>query len=311
MKQILGLLLMAVFVISGVAFVTPTTATAEPLMYIMGKPAPVQPGEVVPWGITRVHALPAAATVDESSVKVAIVDTGMDMDHPDLAAMYVWGYDVVNGDTNPDDDNGHGTHVAGTIAAVDNSIGVVGVAQVDLYILKALNRRGSGTYTQIATAIIMATKGPDGVAGTIDDADVISMSLGGPSTTVELENAVNFALNYGVVVVAATGNEGAAVPSYPAAYPGVIKVGATDSTDAIAYFSNLGHTILAPGVSIYSTAKGGGYTTMSGTSMATPHVAGVVALAWAAHPSYSGSQIRALVEGSADSAGIVDALAVV
>jgi len=313
MKQIVGILLIAVFVVSGIAVIAPMTANAEPLVYIMGKPSGggSQPGEVVPWGITRVHAIEAAAVVDESAVKVAIIDTGMDMDHPDLAAMYVWGYDLVNSDNNPDDDNGHGTHCAGTITAIDNSIGVVGVAQVQLYILKALNRRGSGTYTNIANAIIMATEGPDGIAGTADDADVISMSLGGSVGTSELQNAVNYALSYNVVVVAATGNEGASKPSYPAAYADVIKVGAVDSSDAVAYFSNGGETILAPGVSIYSTAKGGGYTTMSGTSMATPHVAGVVALAWAAHPSYSGSQIRALVEGSADAAGIVNALAVV
>ncbi len=110
--------------------------------------------------------------------------------------------------------------------------------------------------------------------------------------------------------MAATGNDGAASPSYPAAYPGVIKVGAVDSNDNVASFSNRGETILAPGVDVYSTIPGG-YDTFSGTSMATPHVAGVVALAIAAHPTYSADQIRALVEGSADSAGIVNALAVV
>jgi subtilisin family serine protease len=285
-----------------------------PEMRILGKvkPPATQPAETIPWGITRVNAIPAAAAVDESAIKVAIIDTGMDIDHPDLAARYTWGYDLVNGDTNPDDDNGHGTHCAGTIAGIDNAIGVVGVApNVKLYILKALNSRGSGTYTNIANAIIMATKGPDGTPGTVDDADVISMSLGGPTTTIELENAVNYALNYNVVVVAATGNDGATTPSYPAAYPGVIKVGATDVYDNIASFSNRGETILAPGVSILSTYLAANYATMSGTSMATPHVAGVCALAWAAHPGYTGLQIRLLVEGSADSAGIVNALAVI
>jgi subtilisin family serine protease len=316
MKQVLGLVLIAAFILSGTAFISVAASAVdvEPLAYIMGKPGTVTPppAETIPWGITRVNAIQAASVVDESSVIVAIVDTGMDMDHPDLAARYVWGYDYVNNDNNPDDDNGHGTHCAGIIAGIDNDIGVIGVApEVDLYILKALNKRGSGTYTAIANSIIAATKGPDGVPGTSDDADVISMSLGGPTTTVELENAVNYALNYGVVVVAATGNDGAATPSYPAAYPGVIKVGATDIYDNIASFSNRGETILAPGVNIYSTYKGGTYTTMSGTSMATPHVAGVCALAKAAHPNYTGVQIRILVEGSADSAGIVNALAVI
>ena len=293
-------------------------ATAEPRMNILrgGRwnedPDPEPVDQSTPWGITRINAIPASLAVDESSVIVAIIDTGMDLDHPDLAARYIWGYDFVNMDAIPEDDNGHGTHCAGTIAGIDNEIGVVGVApNVGLYILKALDRRGSGSYTGIANSIIAATNGPDGNPGTADDADVISMSLGGPVTTIELENAVNYALSYDVVVVCATGNEGASVPSYPAAYDGVIKVGAVDSSDAIASFSNRGETILAPGVYVYSTYLGGGYATMSGTSMATPHIAGVVALAWAAHPNYTGVQIRLLVEGSGDAAGIIDALAVV
>lgn len=267
--------------------------------------------QTVPWGIDRVNAIEAAGMVNMIGIDVAILDTGMDLDHPDLAARYVWGYDLVNDDSLPDDDAGHGTHCAGTIAGIDNDIGVIGVApEVDLYIIKVLNRRGSGSYEDIANGIIMATNGPDGVPGNDDDAEVISMSLGGPTGTDELEAAVNYALSYNVVIVCATGNDGADTPSYPAAYNGVIKVGATDSNDAIASFSNRGETILAPGVNIFSTYPGG-YATMSGTSMATPHVAGVVALAWAAHPTYTGVQIKNLVEGSADAAGIVNALAVV
>ncbi|QEE15200.1 S8 family peptidase [Promethearchaeum syntrophicum] len=290
----------------------------EPVMYsIMGNGGgggtlpPEQPPQVIPWGITRVNAITAAAMVDESSTIIAILDTGMDLDHPDLAAQYIWGYDIVNQDTLPDDDHGHGSHCAGTAAGIDNDIGVVGVApDVGLYILKVLNRRGSGTDLQVATGIIMATEGPDGTPGTSDDADIISMSLSGGYAEI-IEDAVAYAISYGVVVVAATGNQYADVPAYPAAYPGVIKVGATDINDVEADFSNDGETILAPGVSIFSTYKNAGYATMSGTSMATPHVAGVCALAIAAHPSYSVVQIVALVEGSADVAGVVDALAVV
>jgi subtilisin family serine protease len=314
MKKVCALFMMFVFLLSGLTIITPISAQQEePTAHIMGKvkPPSTQPAQVTPWGITRVNALAAAAAVDESTIKVAICDTGMDLDHPDLASFYVWGYDYVNNDAVPEDDNGHGTHCAGTIAGINNAIGVVGVAQCKLYILKVLNSRGSGTYTQIANGIIGATKGPDGVAGTVDDADVISMSLGGSATTIELENAVNFALSYGVVVVAATGNDGAATPSYPAAYPGVIKVGATDSTDAVASFTNGGWTILAPGVSILSTYLSANYATMSGTSMATPHIAGICALAWAAHPGYTNTQIRLLVEGSGDSLGIANALAVI
>ncbi len=290
------------------------SAIEEPRMYITKrvKPPTEQPPESIPWGITRVNAIPAAAAVDESTVIVAILDTGMDLDHPDLAANYLWGWDFVNDDAIPEDDNGHGTHCAGTVAGIDNDIGVIGVApDVGLYIMKVLNRRGSGSYEDIAAGIITATDGPDGTPGTNDDADVISMSLSGPSSTVDLENAVNYALSYNVVIVAATGNDGNDYPQYPAAYPGVIGVGATDANDNIASFSNRGEDIFAPGVYVFSTYLEGNYATMSGTSMATPHVAGVVALAWAAHPSFTGTQIRLLVIGSADSAGIVDALAVI
>ena len=290
------------------------SATEEPRMYITKrvKPPAEQPPESIPWGITRVNAIPAATAVDESTVIVAILDTGMDLDHPDLAANYLWGWDFVNDDAIPEDDNGHGTHCAGTIAGLDNDIGVIGVApDVGLYIMKVLNHRGSGSYEDIATGIITATDGPDGIPGTDDDADVISMSLSGPSSTVDLENAVNYALSFNVIIVAATGNDGNDYPQYPAAYPGVIGVGATDENDNIASFSNRGEDIFAPGVYVFSTYLSANYATMSGTSMATPHVAGVVALAWAAHPSFTGLQIRTLVIGSADSAGVVDALAVI
>ena len=301
-------------------------------LFGIGCPPPPPPdpvGQEIPWGITRINADSAQTSVDESGVIVAIVDTGMDLDHEDLGGLFVWGYSyyaqgasggfftpapITEAEctaANPDpcnDDNGHGTHVAGTIAAQDNTVGVLGVApQVGLYIIKGLDSDGSGSYSAIAGGIRKAVDGPDGVPGTADDADVISMSLGGSSGTQELEDAVNYALNNDVVVVAATGNDGA----NPAAYPGVIKVGAVDNTDAIASFSNRGETILAPGVDILSTYNTGGYDTLSGTSMATPHVAGVAALAWAAHPTYTNTQIRDLVEGSADSAGIVDASAVV
>lgn len=299
---------------------------------IMAVSGPGTP-QTVPWGISRINAQQAAAQVDESNVIVAIIDTGLDMDHEDLQGRFLWGYSwyeqgafsfwfwlprIVRQEctqANPapcNDDHGHGTHVAGTIAGQDNSVGVVGVApDVGLYVFKALASDGSGSYTAISEAIIKATEGPDGVAGTADDADVISMSLGGSSGNSQLQDAVNFALNNGVVVVAATGNDGASSPSYPAAYPGVIKVGAVDSNDNIASWSNRGETILAPGVSILSTIPGSQYDSWSGTSMATPHVSGVAALAWAAHPTYTNDQIRALVEGSADSAGVVNALAVI
>lgn len=287
----------------------------------------------VPWGISRVNAPTASAQVDETGIIVAVIDTGLDLNHEDLQGRFAWGYSwyrqgarsfwifspwITRAEctaTNPgpcNDDHGHGTHVSGTIAAQDNNLGVLGVApDVSLYVFKALASDGSGSYTAIAEAIVKATEGPDGVAGTTDDADVISMSLGGSSGNSALQNAVNFALSNGVVIVAATGNDGASSPSYPAAYSGVIKVGAVDSSNAIASWSNRGETILAPGVGVLSSTPGNSYDSWSGTSMATPHVAAIAALACAAHPGYSNAQIRQLVEGSADSYGVADANAVV
>lgn len=203
-------------------------------------------------------------------VKVAIIDTGIDYTHPDLKANYKGGYDFVNDDSYPMDDNGHGTHVAGTIAALDNDIGVIGVApDADLYAYKTLNRRGRGLISDINAAIDQAIT---------DDMDIISMSLGGGYSESQ-ESLCKKAYDAGIVIVAAAGNEAGDV-IYPAAYSSVIAVSATDYNDIITYFSNFGDEVdlAAPGVNIYSTYLGGRYATLSGTSMATPHVTGTVAL---------------------------------
>ncbi|ALV63486.1 peptidase S8 and S53, subtilisin, kexin, sedolisin [Thermococcus sp. 2319x1] len=221
------------------------------------------------------------------SIQIAVLDTGVDYTHPDLQGAFSWCVRVLNNGGSyykgTDlrycwDDNGHGTHVAGTIGASLNGQGIAGVAPyVQMYVVKVLDSRGSGYLSDIAQGIIEATKGPDGIPGTADDADVISMSLGGSKSTT-LYNAVRYAYSYGVVLVAASGNEGAPYPSYPAAYSEVIAVGAIDSNYRIASFSNRRPDVVAPGVNVYSTLPGGTYGTMSGTSMACPHVSGVVAL---------------------------------
>jgi subtilisin family serine protease len=193
------------------------------------------------------------------------------------------------------DRNGHGTHVAGTIAAINNEIRVVGVAPaVEIYAIKALGNDGSGYISDIILGIEQALLGPDGVldrdgdgiiVGDPDDdaAEVISMSLGGPSDLQAFHDAIIEAYNYGVVIVAASGNEGSSSPSYPAAYPEVIAVGATDINDQVPWWSNRGVEVSAPGVDILSTYPDDTYETLSGTSMATPHVSGVVALIQAAY----------------------------
>ncbi|WMW22865.1 S8 family serine peptidase [Methanolobus mangrovi] len=227
--------------------------------------------ETIPWGITRVNA-PATQALGftGSGIKVAVIDTGVDYNHPDLAANYLGGYDYVNDDNYPMDDHSHGTHVAGTVLGIDNEIGVLGVApNAGFYALKAADSTGYATYSDIIASINWAVN---------NGADVITMSLGGsPSST--LEAACDNAYNSGVVVVAAAGNSGGAV-IYPAGYDSVIAVSATDSNNVKASWSSYGPEVelAAPGVSIYSTMPGSSYGYKSGTSMATPHVTGVVAL---------------------------------
>ena len=267
---------------------------------LVGRPVS-QPPQTIPWGVERIKAPDAWITstgwadVNEdgdSEVEVAIIDTGIDTDHPDLADNLAWCITTLNGRVRNgcDDRNGHGTHVAGTVAAVYNDIGVVGVAHsVEIYAIRALNPGGLGSWSDLVLAIEVALKGPDGVLdadgdGVIvgdpeDDApEVISMSLGGSSPPEALHDIIVTAYNYGVVIVAAAGNEGADYPSYPAAYPEVIAVGATDETDGVPSWSNRNPEVAAPGVNILSTYPDDTYKELSGTSMACPHVSGVVAL---------------------------------
>ncbi len=232
-------------------------------------------GQVTPWGIERIQA-PAvhAKCINGTGINVSIIDTGIDYNHTDLAANYIGGYDFVNGDDDPMDNAGHGTHVAGTVAAIDNDFGVIGAAPaVNIYALKVIGVDGSGSYSDIISALQWAVD---------NHMDVASMSLGGLVRLKALEDACDSAYESGVVIVAAAGNEGRRKVSYPAAYSSVIAVAATDYTDTRAGFSNYGPQIelSAPGVGVNSTTMDGGYSgdTWSGTSMATPHVTGAVAL---------------------------------
>ena len=262
-----------------------------------------QPPQEIPWGIDRINATEAWIISNGSAngvIEVAVIDTGIDRDHPDLENNLAWGVSVLNGriSTKPNtyqDRNGHGTHVAGIIAAINNEIGVVGVAPaVEIYAIKALGNDGSGWVSDIILGIEQALLGPDGVldkdgdgviAGDPEDdaAEVISMSFGSSSDVTSLHEAIIEAYSYGVVLVAASGNEGASTPSYPAAYEEVIAVGATNMSDAVPSWSNRGVELSAPGVDILSTYPDDSYATLSGTSMACPHVSGVVALIQAAY----------------------------
>ena len=261
--------------------------------------------DTIPWGVSYIGA-PDTWSITKGQVdvngdgkgeiEVAVIDTGVDYDHPDLDGNIAWCIATLNGEitSNCYDGNGHGTHVIGTIAAELDGAGVVGVApEVEIYAIKALNDQGSGYISDIVTAIDMAIKGPDGVIdadgdGVIvgdpdDDApEVISMSLGGSSDVQELHDIIISAYNWGITVVAAAGNEGASSPAYPAAYPEVIAVGAIDSNEEVPSWSNRYPEVTAPGVDILSTYPDDSYETLSGTSMATPHVSATVALIQAA-----------------------------
>jgi subtilisin family serine protease len=250
------------------------SALGKPDTAAKGKPsAPTQPNEVLPWGIDRVDAeLLWGASTTGSGINVAVVDTGIELSHPDLASNIKGGYNAISPLRSPNDDNGHGTHVAGIIGALDNTIGVIGVAPtVNLYAVKVLSRTGSGYISDIIEGLDWArTHGMN----------VVNMSLGASSDIQSFHDAVIRAHDAGIVLVAAAGNDSGAAVSYPGAYPEVIAVSATDNTNTIAYFSSVGPEVdlAAPGVGIFSSYKGQTYATLSGTSMASPHVAGVAAL---------------------------------
>ncbi|WP_243387602.1 S8 family peptidase [Bacillus kexueae] len=233
-------------------------------------------------------------TKGSSSQEIAVIDTGVDYTHPDLDAKVIKGYDFVDNDYDPMDLNDHGTHVAGTAAAeTNNARGVAGMApNTKILAVRALDASGNGSLNDVADAIIYSAD-----AG----AEVINLSLGCDCDTQTLKDAVNYAWNKGSVIVAAAGNSGVSTTFEPASYANVIAVGAIDRYDQLASFSNYGTwvDVVAPGVSIASTVRGNGYAYMSGTSMASPHVAGLAALL--ASQGRNNVQIRQAIEQTADS----------
>lgn len=257
--------------------------------------------DTIPWGVDRIDAelvWPLGNT--GSGVKVAILDTGIDYTHPDLNDNYQGGYDYVNGDPDPMDDEGHGTHVAGIVAAEADGNGVIGVApDAGLISIKVLDSSGNGYISDLIAGIQFAVD---------NDADIINMSLGTNSHFQALQDACDSAYNnYNTVLVAAAGNDGflpGDTVDYPAAYGSVIAVGATDNTDSLAVWSSKGPDldIVAPGVFIFSTYLGGGYANMGGTSMASPHVAGTAALIIASGIN-GAADVRQTLTESADDLG--------
>jgi len=217
-----------------------------------------------------------------AGVKVAILDTGVDVDHPDLATAII-GSEDFTGD-GIEDVNGHGTHCAGVIGARLNGVGFVGVApKCELLIGKVLANNGSGTSEWVTAGIYWAVH---------NDADIISMSLGSSVSSPQIYEAIQYALLKGIFVICAAGNDGALFSNsvgYPGRYGGVITVAAHDINGNPSGFSSRGGEVdvMAPGTEIWSTYKEGGYKSLSGTSMATPFVAGLAALITAKHKSSS------------------------
>jgi serine protease len=233
---------------------------------------------------------------------VAVIDTGVDADHPDLSGRVLPGRDFANDDMNAADDNGHGTMVAGFAAATgNNGRGVAGAAwNARILPVKVLDAAGSGSDADIAAGITWAAD---------QGADVINLSLGGPSESETLEAAVEYASGKGALVVAAAGNDGFTTPSYPAAIPDVVAVGATDWSGNVVWWSNYGPwiDIVAPGYDVSSTALAAGpvdaYEDGYGTSFSSPLVAGVAALVRAKHPTWSPGLVAAELERTARDAG--------
>ncbi|MGE5673844.1 MAG: S8 family serine peptidase [Mycobacterium leprae] len=236
---------------------------------------PTDPNYSSQWGWPKIQAPQAwDTTLGSSSVVIASVDTGVQLSHTEFSGKIVAGYDYVSGDATADDGNGHGTHTAGTFAGKLNNGagGVGGCPNCKIMPVRVLDNNGSGTLTNVANGINWAAN---------NGAKVINLSLGGGGSTT-LQQAVDNAWNKGVFLACAAGNDGTSstTNAYPGAYTNCFAVASTNSSDAKSSFSNYGTwvEVAAPGESIYSTWLNNGYNTISGTSMATPHVAGLAGL---------------------------------
>lgn len=245
------------------------------------------------WGLTKVQAPSAWNTTHGASfVNIAILDTGIDQNHQDIGSKVT---KRANFTTDSDfDGDGHGTHVAGIASAqTNNALGIAGIGyDTSLYSVKVLDNNGSGYYSWIANGVRWAAD---------NEADVINISLGGSSSSTTLADAINYAWNKGVIIVAASGNNNSSSRFYPAYYSNTIAVAASDQNDKKASFSNYGSWVdlAAPGVSVISTTNNT-YESWSGTSMATPFVAGLAGLIAGYNPSWDNTTIRTKIEQTAD-----------
>lgn len=287
-----------------VAYVEPdvTVGLIEPITTLI--PSPEYDGS---WGVTRIGGADAAAAgFTGAGIKIAILDSGIDCSHPDLADNCRPGYNFAydNNDTFDDGYISHGTHIAGIIGARNNGTGVVGVAPAaELYPVKVLGGSVMGDLSDILAGMEWSI---------LNGMNVINLSIGAPIDSPSFKDACDRAYQAGIVVVSASGNSGSSTIDFPAAYDSVIAVSATNPDDTIATFSNYGDKIelAAPGLNINSTMRGGGYGTMKGTSQATAHVTGAAAVLFSKKMSdtngngRTADEIRALLTASATDLGV-------
>ena len=262
-------------------------------------------GQQVPWGIDRVfgnesYYFDTWDLTKGNDVTVAILDTGIEVNHEDLHPLILGGINTVQGENpnNYNDGHGHGTHVAGTVAAVDNDLGVVGVSpEAGLYAVKVLDNLGRGNWSTVVAGIEWAVE---------QNIPILNMSLGGADGR-SLRDACDAAYSKGHLLVAAAGNSGnypgtGNNVAYPAGYRSVIAVAASDNNDNRSFFSSTGPEVelIAPGQRILSTWRLNRYIIANGTSMASPHVAGSAALTWAANPDLTNVQVREILSDTAE-----------
>lgn len=247
-----------------------------------------------PWGVDRVQAPLAWSRSRGAGAKVAILDTGVDPGHPDLRASIAGGFNAIVSTASWADDHGHGTHVAGVVAALDNQEGVVGVApSSQIYAVKVLGRRGRGYWSDIAKGIEWCVH---------NEIPVLNMSISGRDGNETVRETVVAAHRAGVTIVVAAGNTRGGPVGYPAVYEEVLAISASTSEDRFAKFSARGPEIdfIAPGANILSTAMGGGTMAADGTSAAAPHVAGLVALKLSRGGPWTPQGVRRALEGAAE-----------